>query len=112
MEFDLTGISTDDLRRLNHTIVNLLKDRRRIETQKVLSGFCVGDHVAFDDCEDVVRGYVVRVNQKTISIDAYDPPGNGVFLPGVFGKSSIQVSRMIQTFLSCSADKRYGNSAA
>ena len=75
MSFDLEKMTTEDLRQLNHAIVDILQSRRQSETYKALSDFCVGDHVMFDDHGDEVRGHIVRVNKKSVSIDAYDPPG-------------------------------------
>ncbi len=86
MDLDLAKLSTNQLKCLNHQIVDILKTRRQRETYKALADFEAGDHVEFDNDDELVKGYVVRVNKKTVTIDAYEPHGHWRVGPSIVRK--------------------------
>jgi hypothetical protein len=73
---------TAELHKLNHDIVAIIKARRQRQTFQQLAKFSIGDHVAFEAESGLVKGHVARVNQKTVSVDAYEPHGHWRISPG------------------------------
>jgi hypothetical protein len=67
---DLRKLSDDDLLRLNHEIIALLKARHRHQERQELMAFDPGDAVIFEAPEGgrQMRGVVIRVNQKSLTI--------------------------------------------
>ena len=74
MKIDLDALSESQLRELNRAIVKRLEifsfTRRKVQ----LMAFQIGDRVEFDNGREIISGTVVRVNQKTASIETDDGP--------------------------------------
>ena len=65
--------SIKDLESLNHQLVDHLKLRQQREAQKEMINFEMGDTVSFLSSDgEVIRGEIVRFNQKSISLKTYD----------------------------------------
>lgn len=63
----------EDLRFLNHLIVERLRLLSRVRTTTLMTSFSKGDRVSFQAPDGQVRtGIVLRLNQKTISVAADD----------------------------------------
>lgn len=75
MDIDLDKLSEQELRHLNHKIVSRLNMIAVARRSSALAAFRVGDRVAFEADHGTVTGTVVRINQKTASIDADDGRG-------------------------------------
>lgn len=71
-KIDLSSMSEDELRALNREIVRILDFYSSMRRKRALMAFRVGDRVAFDTDSASVVGTVIRINQKTASIDADD----------------------------------------
>ena len=66
---DLSQMSDDDLIRLNHEIIALLKARERLNSRRELMPFDLGENVTFKSPDGRrMRGTIVRVNQKSLTI--------------------------------------------
>lgn len=67
---DLTEMSDDELLRLNHEVIALLKARHRLAERQELQTFDLGDAVSFESPEGGrrLRGTIVRVNRKSLTI--------------------------------------------
>ena len=66
---DLSRLSDDELLRLNHEIIALLKARQRHGSRRELLAFDLGEAVTFKSPEGgAINGTIVRVNQKTLTI--------------------------------------------
>lgn len=67
---DLHSLSDDELLRLNHEIIALLKARHRLAERREMQDFDLGEAVAFDAPEGGrrLRGTIVRVNRKSLTI--------------------------------------------
>ena len=76
MKLKLEQMTTEELRDLNHRIVELLKLRSQETSARQLQKFSRGDHVSFESESGPIKGYIVRVNQKTVTIDSYSPKGS------------------------------------
>ena len=85
MEIDLDKLSEQELRRLNHEIVSRLHMITTVHRSAALAAFRIGDRVAFETDRGTMTGTVVRINQKTASIDADDGRGWRV-CPGSLSK--------------------------
>lgn len=90
MSINLESMSNEQLRTLNHSIVAILNGRRQLDTLKKLSKFNIGDRVQFESDSGNVKGVVIRVNKKTISIDAFDPPGQWRVAPSFLKKIEVE----------------------
>lgn len=75
MKIDLDKLSEEELRRLNHEIVARLQMISSVGRTTALAAFRIGDRVAFEAEHGTVTGIVVRINQKTASIEADDGRG-------------------------------------
>ncbi len=75
MKIDLDALSEDQLRQLNREIVRRLDVASCARRKAQLMSFEIGDRVEFETDRGVVSGTVVRVNQKTASIETDDGPG-------------------------------------
>lgn len=87
MEFDLDSLSEQQLRHLNHEIVRRLQAISAARRTSALAAFRVGDRVAFDADHGAVTGIIVRINQKTASIETDEGRGWRVS-PGALSKIS------------------------
>ncbi|MCK4907394.1 MAG: SEC-C domain-containing protein [Spirochaetes bacterium] len=65
-------LNEQQLRYLNHIIVDRLKLMRRAKAFKALSKFNVGDIVSFENYGEIIKGRIIRINQKTVSIITLD----------------------------------------
>ena len=67
---DLTNLSDEDLLRLNHQTIALLKTRERLRERQEILAFEAGNPVLFEapDGGRKIRGAVIRVNQKSLTI--------------------------------------------
>ena len=75
MDIDLDKLSEQELRHLNHEIVSRLHLIATVRRSTALAVFRVGDRVAFESELGTIAGTIVRINQKTASIDADDGRG-------------------------------------
>ena len=87
MKIDLDKMSEQELRKLNHDIVSRLHFLASVRRSAVLANFKIGDRVSFEAEHGTVIGTVIRINQKTASIDADDGRGWRVS-PGALRKLS------------------------
>jgi hypothetical protein len=85
MDTDLDKMSEQQLRQLNREIVSRLKMIAAVRRTTALAAFRIGDHVAFETDHGTVTGTIIRINQKTASIDADDGRGWRVS-PGALSK--------------------------
>ncbi|MEI8347021.1 MAG: hypothetical protein WCG27_06115 [Pseudomonadota bacterium] len=69
---NLDTLTEDELLELNREIIRRIEMRRNIRRQSQLMAFQVGDCVAFDTDDGVVEGTIIRINQKTASINGND----------------------------------------
>lgn len=66
---DLAKLSDDELMRLNHEIITLVKARHRLRSKRETLAFDLGERVTFKSPEGGrVDGTIVRVNQKSLTI--------------------------------------------
>ncbi len=68
MEFDIDKLSREELLELNHRIVERLKYLASREALELSKKFKVGDIVEFRSGKNMVRGIIIRINRKTMSI--------------------------------------------
>lgn len=71
-KINLDVLSEDELKNLNRQVVMRLRYLSEIRRRSQLMSFRVGDRVEFETDNGIIEGVVVRVNQKTASIDADD----------------------------------------
>lgn len=94
MKIDLNTLTESQLRELNREIVNRLKifsfTRRKIQ----LMAFQIGDRVEFDNGREIISGTVVRINQKTASVETDEGPNYRVS-PNLLRKAN---ERPVQEF--------------
>lgn len=93
MKIDLDALSESQLRELNREIVRRLELISFTHRKVQLMSFRIGDRVEFDNGHEIVSGTVVRINQKTASIETDDGPGYRVapcLLRKVIGKHTVQ----------------------
>ncbi len=75
-------MTEDELRSLNREIYKRLEIMTYTKRKIELMSFRVGDRVEFDNGREIISGTVVRINQKTASIETDDGPGYRV-APGL-----------------------------
>ena len=75
MKIDLNKMSEQELRKLNHEIVSRLHVLASVRRSAALATFKIGDRVSFEAEHGTVTGMIIRINQKTASIDADDGRG-------------------------------------
>lgn len=75
MKIDLDKLSEQELRRLNYEIVSRLQLMAAVHRTTALATFRIGDRVTFEADHGTVTGTIIRLNQKTASIDADDGRG-------------------------------------
>ena len=68
MEFDIDKLSREELLELNHRIVERLKYLASREALELSKKFKVGEIVEFRGGKNMVRGVIIRINRKTMSI--------------------------------------------
>lgn len=68
MEFDIDKLSREELLELNHRIVERLKYLASREALELSKQFKVGEIVEFRGGKNMVRGVIIRINRKTMSI--------------------------------------------
>jgi hypothetical protein len=68
MEFDIDKLSREELLGLNHRIVERLKYLASREALELSKKFKVSDIVEFRGGKNMVRGIIIRINRKTMSI--------------------------------------------
>lgn len=70
-------LQEEDLRFLNHLIVQRLKHLHQVRQTRLLGQFYKGDRVKFrsPDGNEELNGIVIRVNKKSVSIDIGDGKG-------------------------------------
>lgn len=68
MEFDIDRLSRQELLELNHRIVERLKYLASREALELSKKYKVGDTVEFRGGKNMLRGVVIRINRKTMSI--------------------------------------------
>ncbi len=74
-KIDLDSMTEAELHMLNREVVQRLEFYSSVRRKSELMAFRVGDRVAFDSDLGSVTGTVVRVNQKTASIEGDDGRG-------------------------------------
>lgn len=99
MKINIDNMSEDELRALNREIVRRLEmisyGRRKMQ----LMAFRIGDRVEFDTERGTVVGTVVRINQKTASIETDAGPGYRVspsFLRKIVGEAVSDQGNLFQ----------------
>ncbi len=65
-------LNENQLRLLNHIIVERLKLMNSAKALQALSKFNIGDVVSFDHYGEIIKGRIIRINQKTVSIITLD----------------------------------------
>jgi hypothetical protein len=91
LECKLKNMTTKQLLELNRMTAKILRSRREREIRKNLLEFEVGDHVGFTSSEgEEIKGYVAKINRKTVSVDAYDPHGHWRVSPRMLSKIARQ----------------------
>ena len=65
-------LNEQQLRQLNHIIVERLKLVNSAKALQALSKFNIGDVVSFDHYGEIIEGRIIRINQKTVSIITLD----------------------------------------
>ncbi len=69
-DLDISNWSEQDLRALSRKISSHLKQLRAAKTKNQLLQFSSGDYVYFETkYGELIFGYVVRLNQKTVTIE-------------------------------------------
>lgn len=68
MNIDIDRLSKEELLELNHRIVERLKQFSEVETLELSKKFRVGEVVEFRSERNIIRGIVIRINRKTLSI--------------------------------------------
>jgi len=68
MNIDINKLSKGELLELNRRIIQRIKYLLGRETRELSKKFIVGDVVEFCNRENVVRGIVIRINRKTLSV--------------------------------------------
>ncbi len=71
-KLNLDTLSEDELRVLNQEIVRRLQLMSFVRNKSKLMAFRLGDRVAFETDRGTKEGTVVRVNQKTVSIETVE----------------------------------------
>lgn len=71
-KINLDTLSEAELRELNREIITRLKFYSETRQKVQLMSFRVGDRVEFDTDQGFIDGLIVRINQKTATIDADD----------------------------------------
>ncbi len=87
MKFNFEKLSDQELIQLNRHIVEIIRTRRQRRTDQQLSKFYIGEHVEFkDEFGELIKGVVVRVNQKTITIQTHQPCSQWRVSPHIVSK--------------------------
>ncbi len=71
-KINLDTLSETELRELNREIINRLKFYSETRQRVQLMSFRIGDRVEFDTDQGFIDGVIIRINQKTATIDADD----------------------------------------
>ncbi len=71
-KINLDSMSETELRELNREIIMRLKFYSETRQKVQLMSFRIGDRVEFDTDQGFIDGVVIRINQKTATIDADD----------------------------------------
>lgn len=80
----INKLGEKDLKMLNGLIVERFNRLKHEKTNKILDKFFVGDQVQFTAPDGELKtGHVLRVNQKTLSIDTGDGCGWWKISPGL-----------------------------
>lgn len=80
-------LDQQELMELNRFVVDRLRFLVEQEARKAARAFCVGDEVEFQaDCGHRVRGYVLRTNRKTITVE--NPNGHWRVPPSLLRRST------------------------
>lgn len=73
MPIDIDHLSEDELRDLNHRIVQRLRVISQLRAHSAMMSFSIGDRVAFNADGREVTGTLTKYNSKTVTVIA-DPP--------------------------------------
>ena len=68
MEFDVDKLNREELLELNRRIVERLKHLSNRETLEISKKFRVEDMVEFRSGKTMIRGVIIRINRKTLSV--------------------------------------------
>lgn len=71
-KFDLDELSESELRSLHREIIVRLNFYSESRRKEQLMAFRIGDRVEFDTDQGHIEGFIIRINQKTASINADD----------------------------------------
>lgn len=72
IEREFPKLNENQLRLLNQRIVEKLKLISRAKALNSLAQFNIGDIVSFDHYGEIIKGQIIRINQKTASIVTMD----------------------------------------
>lgn len=75
-------LDINDLIELNHMVVERIKQISKMRSISQMEKFSTGDRVSFDIDGRILAGTVVRLNQKTVSVDT-DDGGKWKVAPGL-----------------------------
>lgn len=69
IQIDFNNYSIEQLRDLNHRLVDHLKLMQQRKSQRNMEKFNLGDHVSFEDRDgEILEGEIIRFNQKSITV--------------------------------------------
>ena len=71
-KINLENLSEAELRELNRDVIARLRFYSETRRKMQLMAFKVGDRVEFETEQGIIDGIVIRINQKTASVDADD----------------------------------------
>jgi hypothetical protein len=83
---NIEKLNENQLRYLNHIIVERLKLMNSAKALQALSKFNIGDIVSFDHYGEIIKGRIIRINQKTVSIITLDQKQKWTVAPAFLKK--------------------------
>ena len=65
----INHLSENDLMLLNQMVIERLKYIQKSNSLKAMSNFSIGDRICFERNNELIAGFIRKLNQKTISIE-------------------------------------------
>jgi hypothetical protein len=94
-------LNENQLRYLNHIIIERIKLIHGAKALQALSKFNIGDAVSFDHYGETIKGRIIRINQKTLSIITLDQKGrwkvSPVFLKKEESEQYAESSKIVES---------------
>jgi len=70
IDIDFNKHTIEQLRALNHDLVDHMRLRQQRESQQVMHKFNLGDQVCFENSYgEIVEGKIIRFNQKSVTVE-------------------------------------------